>query len=88
MGAGLDYALGEGVERGYLLPSFHVAIEETLAAELAEGLHGWRVTDCRVRVVHARFSAPTPSAGEFRRLTHDDVPPGAAARPGRRCARR
>ena len=69
VGAGLDYALGEGVERGYLLPSFHVAIEETLAAEVAEGLHGWRVTDCRVRVVHARFSAPTPSAGEYRKLT-------------------
>ncbi len=70
VGAGLDYALGEGVERGYLLPSFHVAIEETLDAELAEGLHGWRLTDLRVRVVHSRFSAPTPSAGEFRRLTH------------------
>ena len=54
--AGLDYALGEGVERGYLLPSFHVAIEETLDRELAEGLHGWRLTDLRVRVVHSRFS--------------------------------
>ena len=70
VGAGLDYALGEGVERGYLLPSFHVAIEEALDRELAEGLHGWRLTDLRVRVVHSRFSAPTPSAGEFRRLTH------------------
>ena len=69
-GAGLDYALGDGVERGYLLPSFHVAIEETLARELGEGLHGWRLLDLRVRVTHSRFSAPTPSAGEFRRLTH------------------
>jgi ribosomal protection tetracycline resistance protein len=69
VGTGLDYALGDGVERGYLLPSFHVAIEETLAAELGEGLHGWRVTDLRVRVVHSRFHAPTPPAGEFRRLT-------------------
>jgi ribosomal protection tetracycline resistance protein len=70
VGAGLDYALGEGVERGYLLPSFHVAVEETLAGELAEGLYGWRLIDLRVRVTHSRFSAPTPSAGEFRRLTH------------------
>ncbi len=70
VGAGLDYALGEGVERGYLLPSFHVAIEEALAGELAEGRHGWRLTDLRVRATHARFKAPTPSAGEFRRLTH------------------
>ena len=69
VGTGLDYALGDGVERGYLLPSFHVAIEETLAAELGQGLYGWRVTDLRVRVVHSRFHAPTPSAGEFRRLT-------------------
>ena len=70
VGAGLDYALADGVQRGYLLPSFHVAVEETLDRELAEGLHGWRLTDIRVRVVHSRFSAPTPSAGEFRRLTH------------------
>jgi len=69
VGTGLDYALGEGVERGYLLPSFHVAIEETLATEVREGLRGWRIADCRVRVVHSRFKAPTPSAGEFRRLT-------------------
>ncbi|MEJ7706734.1 MAG: translation factor GTPase family protein [Nocardioidaceae bacterium] len=69
-GTRLDYALGEGVERGYLLPSFHVAIEETLAAELSAGLYGWRITDLRVRLVHSRFHAPTPSAGEFRTLTH------------------
>ncbi len=70
VGAGLDYALGEGVERGYLLPSFHVAIEEALDRELAEGLYGWRLLDLCVRVTHSRFSAPTPSAGEYRRLTH------------------
>ncbi len=70
VGAGLDYALGEGVERGYLLPSFHVAIEEALARELDEGLHGWRLLDLCVRVTHSRFKAPTPSAGEFRELTH------------------
>jgi ribosomal protection tetracycline resistance protein len=67
--SGVAYRLGAGVERGYLLPSFHVAIEETLATEVQEGLYGWRVTDCRVSVIHSRFSAPTPSAGEFRRLT-------------------
>ena len=36
VGSGFEYRLG--VERGYLLPSFHTAIEETLAAELDEGL--------------------------------------------------
>jgi ribosomal protection tetracycline resistance protein len=65
----MHYQLGAGVERGYLLPSFHVGIEETLATELDEGLYGWRVTDCRVTLIHSRFSAPTPSAGDFRRLT-------------------
>jgi ribosomal protection tetracycline resistance protein len=70
VGVGLDYALGDGVERGYLLPSFHVAIEEALARELAEGVYGWRLVDLLVRVTHSRFHAPTPSAGEFRRLTH------------------
>ena len=70
VGTGLDYALGEGVERGYLLPSFHVAVEEAIDRELAEGLHGWRLTDLTVRMSHGRFSAPTPSAGEYRPLVH------------------
>jgi ribosomal protection tetracycline resistance protein len=57
------------VERGYLLPSFHVAIEETITTVTREGLFGWAVTDCVVTLVHGRFHAPTPSAGEYRRLT-------------------
>ncbi|MDX6317326.1 MAG: ribosomal protection tetracycline resistance protein, partial [Nocardioidaceae bacterium] len=57
------------VERGWLLPSFHTAIEETLATELRVGLYGWSVTDCRVTLVASRFSAPTPPAGYFRWLT-------------------
>jgi ribosomal protection tetracycline resistance protein len=65
--SGMQYLMG--VERGYLIPSFHVAIEETLAAVVGEGLFGWRVTDCRVTLVHGRYHAPTPSAGEYRRLT-------------------
>jgi ribosomal protection tetracycline resistance protein len=66
VGSGVEYVLG--VERGYLIPSFHVAIEETLATVLKEGLFGWRVTDCRVTLIHGRYHAPTPSAGEYRRL--------------------
>ncbi|GAB3590586.1 tetracycline resistance ribosomal protection protein Otr(A) [Angustibacter peucedani] len=68
-GGGVSYRLGEGVERGYLLPSFHVAVEEQLAVELREGRCGWRLEEGLVVVTHARFSAPTPSAGEYRRLT-------------------
>jgi ribosomal protection tetracycline resistance protein len=66
-GTGVEYVLG--VERGYLLPSFHVAIEETLSTVVTEGLFGWRVTDCRVTLIHGRYHAPTPSAGDYRRLT-------------------
>jgi ribosomal protection tetracycline resistance protein len=66
-GSGVEYVMG--VERGYLLPSFHVAIEETLSTMLKEGLFGWRITDCRVTLIHGRYHAATPSAGEFRRLT-------------------
>jgi ribosomal protection tetracycline resistance protein len=66
-GSGVEYVMG--VERGYLLPSFHVAIEETVPTVLSEGLFGWRVTDCTVTLIHGRFHAPTPSAGEYRRLT-------------------
>jgi ribosomal protection tetracycline resistance protein len=67
VGAGVEYVLG--VERGYLLPSFHTAIEETLATVVDEGLFGWRVIDCIVTLIHGRYHAPTPSAGEYRRLT-------------------
>jgi ribosomal protection tetracycline resistance protein len=67
--SGLVYGLGSGVERGYILPNHHVAIEETLPRALEEGPQGWRVVDCRVSLVHARFCAPTPPAGYFRELT-------------------
>ncbi len=67
VGSGLDYRLA--VERGWLLPSFHAAIEETLATELTVGLFGWRVTDCVVTLTQSRYCAPTPPAGYFRWLT-------------------
>ena len=67
VGSGLQY--GMTVERGYLLPSFHVAIEQTLPTALEQGIFGWRVTDCRVTLIHARFSAPIPPAGYYRDLT-------------------
>jgi ribosomal protection tetracycline resistance protein len=65
--SGVDYRLG--VERGWLLPSFHTAIEETLSTELETGLYGWKVTDCVVTLTQSRFCAPTPPAGYFRWLT-------------------
>jgi ribosomal protection tetracycline resistance protein len=67
--SGLQYGLGPDVERGYLLPNHHVAIEETLPRALAEGPRGWRVVDCKVTLVQSRFCAPTPPAGYYRDLT-------------------
>jgi ribosomal protection tetracycline resistance protein len=66
-GSGLEYVMG--IERGYLLPSFHTAIEQTLSTVVEEGLFGWRVTDCIVSLIRGRYHAPTPSAGDYRRLT-------------------
>jgi ribosomal protection tetracycline resistance protein len=67
VGSGVDYRLA--VERGWLLPSFHTAIEETLPTALTEGLFGWVVTDCLVTLTNSRYRAPTPPAGYFRWLT-------------------
>jgi ribosomal protection tetracycline resistance protein len=67
VGSGLDYRLA--VERGWLIPSFHTAVEETLAIELRTGLLGWTVTDCVVTLTESRYCAPTPPAGYFRALT-------------------
>jgi len=67
VGSGIDYQLA--VERGWLLPSFHTAIEETVPVTLEKGLFGWRVTDCVVTLIQSRYCAPTPPAGYFRWLT-------------------
>jgi ribosomal protection tetracycline resistance protein len=65
--SGFTYRLA--VDRGWLLPSFHTAIEETLAKELQNGLQGWRIVDCVLTLIQSRFGAPTPPAGCFRALT-------------------
>ncbi|MEP6851296.1 MAG: translation factor GTPase family protein, partial [bacterium] len=65
--SGVRYVMS--IERGYLLPSFHTAIEETLTSAVRNGLYGWRVTDCVVTLIHGRYHAATPSAGEYRRLS-------------------
>ena len=58
-----------GVERGYILPSITSPSRRPCRRALEEGLQGWRVVDCSVSLVHARFCAPTPPAGYFRDLT-------------------
>jgi ribosomal protection tetracycline resistance protein len=36
---------------------------------LAEGLHGWQVTDCMVTMTDCGYASPATSAADFRRLT-------------------
>ncbi|MBM2623679.1 TetM/TetW/TetO/TetS family tetracycline resistance ribosomal protection protein [Actinoplanes sp. LDG1-06] len=47
---------------------FADALEETLRRTLTQGLHGWPVTDVRVRVTRTGFVSPATGAGDFRKL--------------------
>ncbi|MBP9232596.1 MAG: TetM/TetW/TetO/TetS family tetracycline resistance ribosomal protection protein, partial [Phenylobacterium sp.] len=59
------------VEFGSLPLSFHKAVEESVRETLGQGLHGWRVTDCKVTMTHGiryrDWATSTPS--EHRNLT-------------------
>jgi ribosomal protection tetracycline resistance protein len=78
-GSGVAYRLG--VELGGLPFSFHRAIEETVRETLAQGPHGWQVTDCAVTLTHSGYWARqshshgtfdksmSSTSGDFRNLT-------------------
>ena len=59
------------VEYGSLPLAFHKAVEESVRETLGQGLHGWRVTDCKVTMTHGiryrDWATSTPS--EHRNLT-------------------
>jgi ribosomal protection tetracycline resistance protein len=59
------------VEFGSMPLSFHKAVEESVRETLRQGLHGWRVTDCRVAMTHGiryrHWATSTPA--EHRNLT-------------------
>lgn len=79
-GSGVVYGVA-GDRRGTMPPAFFAAIEETVLAELAEGPHGWQVTDCVVTLTHTGYfprqsamhqsfsKAMSTTAGDFRLLT-------------------
>ncbi len=54
---------------GRTRPAFYLAIEETVIATLAEGLHAWEVTDIDVELIHVEFYDAASTAGDFRGLT-------------------
>ena len=74
---------GLEVELGSMPSAFFAAVEETVAATLRQGLHGWAVTGCAVTMTHSGYAARQSSshggfdksmsstAGDFREL----VPP-------------
>ncbi|GAA0802169.1 elongation factor G [Spirilliplanes yamanashiensis] len=78
-GTGVGYRLG--VELGSMPYAFFAAVEDTVRATLAEGLHGWPVTDCLVTLTrngywprqshaHATFDkSMSTTGGDFRGLT-------------------
>jgi len=67
--SGVEFALE--VEFGSMPLSFHKAVEESVRETLRQGLHGWRVTDCRVAMTHGiryrHWATSTPA--EHRNLT-------------------
>ncbi len=79
VGSGVGFELT--VERGSMPSAFFTAVEETVRAVLHQGLHGWDVPDCTVRMTrsgywprqshaHGTFDASMSStAADFRNLT-------------------
>ncbi|WP_310539929.1 TetM/TetW/TetO/TetS family tetracycline resistance ribosomal protection protein [Phenylobacterium sp.] len=67
--SGVEFQLE--VEFGSLPLAFHKAVEESVRETLGQGLHGWRVTDCKVTMTHGiryrDWATSTPS--EHRNLT-------------------
>ena len=69
------------VELGSMPFAFFKAVEETVAAALGQGIHGWRVTDCVVTMTHSGYwprqshahahfdKSMSSTAGDFRNLT-------------------
>ncbi|MEU5665322.1 translation factor GTPase family protein [Streptomyces longwoodensis] len=53
-GSGVGFALE--VELGSMPYAFFKAVRDTVHETLAQGLHGWRVTDCAVAMTHCGYS--------------------------------
>jgi ribosomal protection tetracycline resistance protein len=78
--SGVEYRRATEV-LGTMPPAFFTAIEETVYEVLEQGIHGWRVTDCRVTLTHTGYyprqshahqgfnKAFSSTAGDFRNLT-------------------
>jgi ribosomal protection tetracycline resistance protein len=47
---------------------FQKAMEHNVLETLQQGLHGWRVADCRVTMTHSGYISPTSTSADFRKL--------------------
>jgi ribosomal protection tetracycline resistance protein len=56
-------------ELGALTPVFHRTLEEAVHRTLAQGIHGWRVTDVVVTLTHSGFNSVMTTPPDFRYLT-------------------
>ena len=73
-GSGIDFNLDIDVR---LVPiyiyktidRFKRQMEQYIREALREGLHGWQVTDCVVKLIDCGYRAPGTSAADFRKLT-------------------
>ncbi|MEU5658681.1 translation factor GTPase family protein [Streptomyces sp. NPDC047737] len=78
-GSGVEFR--REVELGSMPFSLMRAVEDTVLETLAEGIHGWRVTDCVVTMTHSGYwprqshahavfdKSMSSTAGDFRNLT-------------------
>jgi ribosomal protection tetracycline resistance protein len=78
-GSGVEFRLA--VELGSMPFSFFKAVEDTVTEAMAQGVHGWQVTDCLVTMTHSGYWARqshshgtfdksmSSTAGDFRNLT-------------------
>jgi ribosomal protection tetracycline resistance protein len=64
-GSGIRYLHGAGA----LPHAYYRAVEETAYETLSQGLCGWEVTDCIVKLVHEDYCKPLASGSDFRKLT-------------------
>lgn len=53
---------------GLMPAGFYRIVEESIMKTLEQGLFGWRVTDCEVRLVKLDWTNPTTVAADFRCL--------------------
>ncbi|MFF2997116.1 GTP-binding protein [Streptomyces sp. NPDC057950] len=54
VGSGVQFRLE--VELGAMPYAFFKAVEDTVGETLAQGIHGWQVTDCTVTMTHSGYS--------------------------------